>query len=141
MEAEPCDSSAKYRSQSVRRLGERASDQAANTPVSILDTSVTMAGSACSAVVLSSIGQLRDVSLGYFVKKGDYDPETFEGPLELLSVSGIISRGVDGYTPHLHAVLGEKDKRAVGGHLISGEVVITNETVLQLLDIDVSLCC
>jgi len=87
-----------------------------------------------TAVVLSSIGQMRDFALGYFVGPGDYSPDVFKVPHELLAVSGIISRSEEGYVPHLHAVLGGPDKSVVGGHLISGKVEITNETVLYTID-------
>jgi predicted DNA-binding protein with PD1-like motif len=89
------------------------------------------------AVVISSIGQLRGITLGYFRGKGDYHPQIFDDTFELISVSGIISAGPDGYTPHLHAVLGGRGKDVIGGHLISGTVVVTNETVIRLLDMDV----
>lgn len=91
-----------------------------------------------AAVVLSSIGQLRDVKLGYFVGPGDYSPDVFQGPCELLSVSGSISLTNDMYIPHLHAVLGQHDKSVIGGHLLSGTVEITNETVLSILDVPMS---
>jgi predicted DNA-binding protein with PD1-like motif len=90
-----------------------------------------------TAVIISSIGQLKDVSLGYFVEKGNYEPEEFEGPFELLSVSGIISGFGDGYIPHLHAVLGDREKRSIGGHLLKGRVNVTSETVLRILDVEV----
>lgn len=91
-----------------------------------------------TAVVLSSIGQLRDVQIGYFAGPGDYSPEKFPGPCELLSVSGSISLTNDRYIPHLHALLGQPDKSVIGGHLISGTVEITNETVLSVMDIPMS---
>jgi uncharacterized protein len=84
-----------------------------------------------NAVVLSSIGQLEKFSLGYFVKRNDYDPSEFEEPHELISISGMISRTSKGYEPHLHACLGNRSKSVVGGHLIKGDVSITNETILQ----------
>jgi len=85
-----------------------------------------------SGVVLSSVGQLKDFSLGYFVGKGDYSPERYKVPHELLSVSGIISIHPWGVETHLHACMGDADKRAVGGHLLTGRVSITNETVILL---------
>ena len=44
-----------------------------------------------TAVVLSGIGQLKQFTLGYFKRKGDYTPEEFEKPCELLSLTGSIS--------------------------------------------------
>ncbi len=83
-----------------------------------------------TAVVISGIGQLKNVHLGYFKGKGDYAPETFEGPFELLSLNGNICRQDGEYILHLHAVLGNERKSTIGGHLISSTVEITNEIVL-----------
>ena len=83
-----------------------------------------------TAVVLSGIGQLKQFQLGYFKEKGNYVPQEFTKPHELLSLSGNISNQKGEYKLHLHAVLGNKDKGVVGGHLIKGEVEVTNEIVL-----------
>ncbi|MBN1389580.1 MAG: DUF296 domain-containing protein [Candidatus Thermoplasmatota archaeon] len=97
-----------------------------------------ISANAMAVVVISSIGQLRNVELGYFVGPSDYSPEMFEGPCELLSVSGSIIVQDNIPIPHLHAVLGNRDKSVIGGHLISGKVEITNETVLEIIDVPVS---
>ena len=83
-----------------------------------------------SGVVLSGIGQLGKVELGYFKEKGDYSPETFEKPLEILSISGNICKQKNDYLPHLHIVLGNEKKNAIGGHLLNGTVSITAEIVI-----------
>jgi len=83
-----------------------------------------------TAVVLSGIGQLKQFQLGYFKEKGNYVPQEFAEPHELLSLSGNISNQKGEYKLHLHAVLGNEDKGVVGGHLIKGEVEVTNEIVL-----------
>ena len=83
-----------------------------------------------TAVVLSGVGQLKQFELGYFKEKGDYSPEGFEKPHELLSLTGSISNQKGKYNFHLHAVLGNKEKSVVGGHLIRGIVEVTNEIVL-----------
>jgi hypothetical protein len=83
-----------------------------------------------TAVVLSGIGQLKKFQLGYFKEKGNYVPEEFAKPHELLSLSGNISNQEGEYKLHLHAVLGDEDKSVIGGHLIKGEVEVTNEIVL-----------
>jgi len=82
------------------------------------------------AVILSGIGQLKNFQLGYFKEKGDYSPETFDKPYELLSLTGNICLQGREYLLHLHAVLGDENKQVVGGHLIKGTVEITNEIVL-----------
>jgi len=83
-----------------------------------------------TAVVLSGIGQLKQFQLGYFKEKRNYVPQEFAKPHELLSLSGNISNQKGEYKLHLHAVLGDEDKGVIGGHLIKGEVEVTNEIVL-----------
>ena len=61
-----------------------------------------------SAIVLSGIGQLKKIKLGYFKKKGDYNPEIINNPVELLSLTRNICKDKDDYAIHLHAVLGDK---------------------------------
>lgn len=89
-----------------------------------------------TAVVLSGIGQIQDVELGYFKEKGDYTPEGFEEPFELLSLSGNIAKE-DEYKFHLHATLGGEKKETKGGHLLKGEVSVTGEIVLLKTDLEV----
>jgi len=89
-----------------------------------------------AAVVLSGIGQLKQAKLGYFKDKNNYLPEEFPETLELLSLTGNVIRQEVEYLFHLHAVLGDEKKRAIGGHLIDGTVEITNEIVLLKSDIE-----
>ncbi len=83
-----------------------------------------------TAVVVSGIGQLKSFELGYFKEKGNYVPEKFETPHELVNLSGMVSKTEKGHNFHLHAVLSNEKKGTVGGHLIKGIVEITNEIVL-----------
>jgi predicted DNA-binding protein with PD1-like motif len=83
-----------------------------------------------TAVVISGIGQLKDFKLGYFKEKGNYTPEHFKTPHELLSLEGNICEQHGEYKFHLHAVLGNENKETVGGHLIDGLVEVTSEIVL-----------
>lgn len=88
-----------------------------------------------TAIILSGIGQLKNFKLGYFKNKGDYTPEFFSKPHEMISLSGIISKQGNNYESHLHISLGDENKRVIGGHLIEGIVEITNEIVLLKSDI------
>jgi predicted DNA-binding protein with PD1-like motif len=90
-----------------------------------------------TAVVISGIGQLKDFKLGYFKEKGNYTPEYFKTPHELLSLQGNIAKKNEVYIFHLHAILGDKNKKVIGGHLIEGMVEVTNEIVLLRTDIKV----
>jgi hypothetical protein len=83
-----------------------------------------------TAVVISGIGQLKNAQLGYFKEKGDYAPDNFDKPLEILSVTGNICKQEDDYILHLHAVLGDEKKNVIGGHFIEGKISITGEIVL-----------
>lgn len=89
-----------------------------------------------TAVVISGIGQLKDFQLGYFKEEGNYTPQYFENPHELLSLEGNISEQEQEYNFHLHVVLSNENKEVVGGHLIEGTVEITNEIVLLKTDLE-----
>lgn len=94
--------------------------------------------SVTSGVFLSGIGQLRDFTLGYFKAKGDYLPKEYPGVYELLSLHGnIVSEG-DGFAFHIHVVVGDEQKNAFGGHLISAKVSVTNEIVILKTGVEVS---
>jgi predicted DNA-binding protein with PD1-like motif len=84
-----------------------------------------------TAIVLSGIGQIKQISIGYFKEKGNYMPETFPTPHELLQLSGTIISHDDTHIPHLHVLLGDEHKQVIGGHLIDGIVEITNEIILM----------
>ena len=43
-----------------------------------------------TAVVLSGLGQLKKIQLGYFKEKNNYCPENFDEPHELLALTGNI---------------------------------------------------
>ena len=83
-----------------------------------------------TAVILSGIGQAKNVKLGYFRKKGDYSEERFTKPFEILSLTGNIVKQNDEYLLHLHAVLGDENKKTIGGHFINGIISITGEIVI-----------
>jgi uncharacterized protein len=83
-----------------------------------------------TAVILSGLGQLKKIQLGYFKEKNNYTPENFDAPHELLSLTGNICKQDGDYILHLHVVLGNEKKNTVGGHLIEGKVEVTNEIVL-----------
>jgi len=90
-----------------------------------------------TAIIISGIGQLKTAQLGYFKKKGNYSPETFNKPLEILSLTGNICKQNDEYLLHLHAILSDEKKNAIGGHFIEGKISVTGEIVLLTSDIDI----
>jgi predicted DNA-binding protein with PD1-like motif len=83
--------------------------------------------------VVSGIGMLQDVSLGYFdTEAKQYSEKTFPGKHELLSLAGNISEKDGGPFPHLHVVLGHPDYSVFGGHLFAANVGLTVEVMLQV---------
>ena len=94
--------------------------------------------SVTTCTVISGIGQLRKFELGYLKSKGDYAPQVFTGAHELLSLSGIISEQAGEFHFHLHAILGDEKKNVIGGHLIRGEVSVTNEIVILKANLPVA---
>ncbi|MDP2951014.1 MAG: DUF296 domain-containing protein [bacterium] len=90
-----------------------------------------------TAVFVSGVGQLKNVRLGYFKEKGDYQEQVFKKPLELLSLNGFVSLNQEqnNYDFHLHTTLSNLEKRAVGGHLISAAVSVTLEVAFLKTDI------
>jgi len=92
-------------------------------------------------IIISGIGQFKNFELGYFKEKGNYCPEKFLKPYELLSLNGNIikqpvssGRGKE-YKFHLHAVMAGEDKKVIGGHLLKAKVEVTNEIVLLKCDL------
>lgn len=91
-----------------------------------------------TAVVLSGLGQLGSFELEFFQEKGNYVPETFTEPHELLNLTGNISKQREGYNFHLHASFSNIKKQVVGGHFIKGTVSVTGEIVLLKTDLTVT---
>ncbi len=71
-----------------------------------------------TAIVISAIGQVKQFTLGYFNGK-EYLLQHYKKTHELLSVSGMISWSPeeDEYKFHLHALVGNEEQQAFGGHL------------------------
>jgi len=90
-----------------------------------------------SAVVISGIGQLKKAQVGYFRKKDDYNPQIFNKPMEILSLTGNICTKENDYLQHLHVVLGDEHKKAFGGHFVDGTVSVTAEIVILKSNINV----
>ena len=77
-----------------------------------------------TGVILTALGMIKNVEIGYGLYDGEtvkYENSFFSGPFELLGFSGFILKGEE-KPYHIHVYLGDKDKKAVGGHLIDGEV-------------------
>ncbi len=90
-----------------------------------------------TAVILSGLGQLGSFELGFLKEKGNYLPQVFNEPHELLMLTGNVSLQGEKYDFHLHAVLGNSQKQVVGGHFIKGVVSVTGEIILLKTDLKV----
>lgn len=83
-----------------------------------------------TGVFISGIGQLKDFKLGYFIAKGDYGEKQFRDVHELIGLQGNVVFQDGEYVFHVHCVVGNREKKAFGGHLLDGTVSVTNEIVL-----------
>ena len=86
-----------------------------------------------SAVILNGVGMLRDLRLGYWNGK-EYELESVEEPVELLSLQGNLARGEDGQIAlHCHATVAKRGGAALGGHILQATVHNTAEIYIHKL--------
>ena len=88
---------------------------------------------------LSGVGALKDVELGFYhLDKKEYDRKFFPKEAELLSLEGNLTF-LDGKPFfHIHAVLGDENFNAFGGHLFSAKVAVTCEVNFREFSQDVT---
>lgn len=82
-----------------------------------------------AAVVVSGIGMLRDVTVGYW-NGSEYVRHELPQPHELVGLHGSIAEA-DGPSVHLHAALAGPDHSLVGGHLMRATVWVLNELLID----------
>lgn len=96
-----------------------------------------------NGVIVSAIGSLAEVRfcdpIEIAEKRAKYgygDPLQLEGPIELLSASGIICHDDSGATNlHVHVDLADQNGKAYGGHLVEGtKVLLTLDAVIGEID-------
>lgn len=96
-----------------------------------------------NGVIVSAIGSLAEVRfcdpIEIAEKRARYgygDPLQLEGPIELLSASGIICHDDSGATNlHVHVDLADQNGKAYGGHLVEGtRVLLTLDAVIGEID-------
>lgn len=78
---------------------------------------------------LTGIGALEKGTLGYFnVEKKEYLHVPFKD-VELLACTGNIAKNKDTNEPiaHIHIIIGERDGKSFGGHLVEGIISVTAE--------------
>ena len=84
-----------------------------------------------SGLVISGIGMLRNVELGYYSGE-EHESKRFERPRELIALHGSITTGRETVI-HLHCALSDEKYEVVGGHLIDAEVAVVAELVIAKL--------
>lgn len=80
----------------------------------------------------TGIGAFREVTLGYFdFEKKDYDRIPLKDQVEVLSLAGNFATSDGEPKMHGHVVVGRRDGRAFGGHLLEGQVRPTLEVIVE----------
>ena len=92
-----------------------------------------------SAGVISAIGALEAVELGYFDRAArTYLRKTFSEIYELVSFTGNISL-VDGVPfMHAHAILSNADYTPIAGHFFDATVAVTMEAYIQPFSVTIT---
>ena len=84
-----------------------------------------------SAAHLTAIGAFQRAVLGYFDwERKDYRRIAVDAQVEVVSLIGDVALKGDEPKLHMHAVLGQSDGRALGGHLLEGHVRPTLEVIV-----------
>lgn len=77
---------------------------------------------------ISGIGMIRELELGYFdVEQAEYERQSYQENMEVLSLSGTITEFNDRPFYHIHGVFGRKDFSTVGGHVMKAICDMTME--------------
>lgn len=79
-----------------------------------------------SALILSGIGMLRQVKIGYWNGEG-YQTRQYAQPMELVSMSGSIATQDGELSVHMHVSLAGQDHAGIAGHLVEATVNNINE--------------
>ncbi|MFH1536554.1 MAG: PPC domain-containing DNA-binding protein [Patescibacteria group bacterium] len=89
---------------------------------------------------ITGIGATDNATLNYFdLEKGDYIPKKFSGKnYEILSLNGNITLVKDKVKDkpfvHIHITLGDSDYNVFGGHLVSADISVTCEIIINVID-------
>lgn len=84
--------------------------------------------------ILWGIGAMEEVEIGYFNdRKKDYLKKKFKNSVEILSLSGSITKIEKKPYIHIHCVIGDEKHRCFGGHLFSGKITATGEIYIYKL--------
>jgi len=96
---------------------------------------VTVKNFPSTAVVVSALGMLKNIKLGYFDGK-EYILHEIKDPSELLGISGVMTKETDP-SFHFHIIIGDKNGHTFGGHLM--EAFVCNVVEMFLLSSSIKL--
>ena len=82
---------------------------------------------------ICAIGTFERVTLGYYdVPAKSYDSKQLDEPVEVLNLSGNITKGEHGERiVHAHVTVGRSDYTAMGGHVVEATVGPTVEVIVE----------
>lgn len=81
---------------------------------------------------VSAIGAVEAVVLGYYdLAQRSYLKNSYPECYELLALNGNITLVENKPFPHLHAVIGDRQNKVLGGHLFAARAAVTVEMVIE----------
>lgn len=85
--------------------------------------------------LVSALGATNDITVGVF-RTGEkkYYANSFQGDMEIVSLTGTVSTMDGQYYAHLHMSAGDKDGKVFGGHLNRAVISATCEMVITVID-------
>lgn len=84
---------------------------------------------------ISALGATDDFTIGvYKVDDKSYSEKNFKGIFEILAITGTITTKDGEYYPHLHITVADDKGNGFGGHLISANISVTCEMVIDIIE-------
>ncbi len=84
---------------------------------------------------VSALGAVNDFTAGVFDTENKvYHSNRFEGPFEIVSLTGTVTTKDGEFYAHLHMSAGDRNGKVHGGHLNSANVSATCEMVISIID-------
>lgn len=84
---------------------------------------------------VEALGALNDFTVGVFnTEEKQYYANRFQGPFEIVSLTGTISTMDGAFYQHLHMSAGDEKGAVFGGHLNRAVVSATCEMVIRVID-------
>lgn len=84
---------------------------------------------------VSALGATNDITVGVF-RTGEkkYYANSFQGDMEIVSLTGTVSTMNGQYYAHLHMSAGDTEGKVFGGHLNRAVISATCEMVISIID-------